>query len=648
MKKLILPVLAIGAVATLASCSSEEPLGPGANDGKVTFNICLEGAQTRAFGETTDCNEIYYTVFDMDGKVVLADQQKAAFGPGVNTTTVELQLVANQDYQVIFYAHNSGSEFSKYESGVVTVDYTKMNVNSTLDDAFINKKDYTPAGGTKVDNQVFTADGNAKTVYLTRPFAQVNFGTDDLDNTAVQKIIDGVTTTFSVSKGLNNTYTVIDGTASGTPEYPVTASTTTAPEDNPDFPVEPATYDNLLSVYLLVPQTQDMIDATYTINLAGKPAINNLNLANMPVQGNYRTNVYGSLLTTQNQFNVTIEPNFGTPSYEVTFKPKNASELSDALTSPTNAEIQIDQNLDASTLAPEDFNLTGAKKIVIAEDATLTMPASAYFTTSQDLTIQGGTITNDGATTRAGESEPAADGSKGIFRIYGGDFTLEGVTIVNDMDYHYHGKGFNSAAIAYWNDANITIINSTIKSGEFTLCGMGRGVASGVVTLKNSYFESNSSNVHNRVNWSYAMRLFGSTGTIDNCTVKGVQGAVSAEEIHLTINSGLFYTVNSDGNTDAFYPLYITNKGVVTIKGGYFYGAMKRTGLNIEGNSCVVSGDNDVDLPSGSVILEGGYFNGKAYNPVTNELYIPTSPYKYEACEEVKDGMTFTWKVVKE
>ena len=321
MKKFLYSVLALGAVATLASCSSEEPLGPGANDGKVTFNICLEGAQTRAFGETTDCNEIYYTVFDMDGNVVLADEHKTAFGPGVNTATVELQLVANQQYQVIFYAHNSGSEFSKYENGVVTVDYTKMNVNSTIDDAFINKVKYTPAGGAEVDNQVFTADGNAKTVYLTRPFAQVNFGTDDLDNTAVQKIISGVTTTFEVSKGLNTTYTVIDGTASGTPEYPVTASTTTAPADNQDFPVEPATYDNLLSVYLLVPQTQDMIDATYTINLAGKPAINNLNLANMPVQGNYRTNVYGSLLTTQNAFNVVIEPNFGTPDNDISMEP---------------------------------------------------------------------------------------------------------------------------------------------------------------------------------------------------------------------------------------------------------------------------------------------------------------------------------------
>ena len=299
MKKFLYSVLSLGAIASLASCSSEEPLGPNdrPNDGKVTFNINLEGAQTRAFGETVNCNQITYTVFDMDGKVVLSDQTETAFTGGATTATVELQLVANQQYKVIFYANNSGSEFSKYESGVVTVDYTKMNVNSTKDDAFINKKEYNGA-----ENQVFTADGNAKTVYLTRPFAQVNIGTDDLDNEAVKKILASVSTEFTVSSGLFTQYSVLDeGTVSG--QYAGTYTATTgAPEVNTDFPVDG--YSNLLSVYLLVPEE-------YAINLNGsKGSINTLNLSGMPVQMNYRTNVYGSLLTTQNKFDVTIEPAF--------------------------------------------------------------------------------------------------------------------------------------------------------------------------------------------------------------------------------------------------------------------------------------------------------------------------------------------------
>ena len=107
----------------------------------------------------------------MAGNKVLDDKTETAFTGGATTATVQLQLVANQQYKVIFYANNSGSTFSSYKEGVVTVNYDNKNVNSNLDDAFINKKTYTPAGGTAVENQVFTADGNAKTVYLTRPFA---------------------------------------------------------------------------------------------------------------------------------------------------------------------------------------------------------------------------------------------------------------------------------------------------------------------------------------------------------------------------------------------------------------------------------------------------------------------------------------------
>ena len=588
---------------------------------------------TRAFGDagTINCNELLYTVYDAEGNnIILPTETKTAFGQGVLTDNVTLQLVANQEYKIVFYAHNNGSQFSTYTDGKLTVDYTKANINSEIDDAFYVA-------------YPFTADGTAKTVTLTRPFAQLNIGTDDLGEAAVQNILANITSTLTVSQGLKNSMDLIAGTTSveGTLDD-VTFTPADAPAVNTDFPV--TGYSNLLSVYLLVPAEQDMIDATYVLK-NGKKEIRTLNLSATPVRMNYRTNIYGSLLTTQQPFNVEIEPNFGEPDYEVTFKPENASDLANALTFPSSAEIQINGNLDASGLSPEDFELPAAKKIVIADDATLIMPSSAYFTTSQDLTIEGGTITNESTTRAAGD--PSEDGSKGIFRIYGGNFTLDGVTLINDMNYHFHGKTTNSAAIAYWNDANINITNSTIKSGEFALCGMGRGVASGVITLKDSYFESTSSSANNGKNWSYTLRIFGTSGTADNCTVKGIQGGLSTDsQIKFTINGGLYYTYNSPGKQDAFYPIYITDGSQVTINDGYFYGAMKRANVaGMNGNSCVVSGDNDVNLPSGTAIINGGYFNGKAYNEA-GLIVLPTG-YSYKACNVDKDGMKFNWQVVK-
>lgn len=67
------------------------------------------------------------------------------------------------------------------------------------------------------------------------------------------------------------------------------------------------------------------------------------------------------------------------------------------------------------------------------------------------------------------------------------------------------------------------------------------------------------------------MRLFGSEVLIENCEVKGIQGAVSIEEnAKAEIRSGKFYTVNTSGQQDAFYALYVSSSAEVTITGGEF------------------------------------------------------------------------------
>ena len=67
-------------------------------------------------------------------------------------------------------------------------------------------------------------------------------------------------------------------------------------------------------------------------------------------------------------------------------------------------------------------------------------------------------------------------------------------------------------------------------------------------------------------------------------------------------------------------------------------------GLEIGGTSAVVSGDNDVNLPFGSVILKGGTFSGKAYNHVTKEVYQPAKGYVYRETGDEE----YPWEVVSE
>ena len=327
----------------------------------------------------------------------------------------------------------------------------------------------------------------------------------------------------------------------------------------------------------------------------------------------------------------------------------NAEELENALENAAVEDIVVTADVDLSAASVSEITFDEPKTITIENNATI-KTAGVTMVAQNGLTITGGKIDNSPTSQTAGAMRVMADKEthehKSLIHVYGGDLVLDGVTLVNDPDHHWHGDSYDTAAIAYWNDADVTIRNSHIVSGEFTLCGMGRGVASGVITLEDSYFESTSSNKDNGKHWAYAMRLFGSSIRIDSCEVKGIQGAISVEGCKdAIISSGKYYTVNSNGNKDAFYALYLTNDAVVTITGGEFIGGNDRSGgLAIEGTSAVVSGDNDTGLPYGSVILKGGKFSGKAYNHETKAIYEPADGYKWQAINE--DDLK--WEVVPE
>ena len=298
-------------------------------------------------------------------------------------------------------------------------------------------------------------------------------------------------------------------------------------------------------------------------------------------------------------------------------KVDNADELIGALADPEIANIEVASDIDLAAKSSEELTFEEHKTIDIKEGMTLQLGSANFLTAEKGLTLTGkGTLDNSAAASTAVVAAASdVHEHKSLIHVTGGDLLIDGVTLINDPEYHWHGSSYNTAAIAYWNDANVTIRNARVISGEFTLCGMGRnGANTATVTLIDSFFESTSSNLDNKQHWAYAMRLFGSEVLIENCEVKGIQGAVSIEEnAKAEIRSGKFYTVNTSGQQDAFYALYVSSSAEVTITGGEFSAPNVRTGLQIEGTSAVVSGDNDTGRPSGSVILKGGKFSGKAF-----------------------------------
>lgn len=689
-KKIYLALLAAGAMVTATSCSNEDvaPVGDGGN---VSFEVSLpQELATRAFGDGKQALQLTYAVYESGTKDPL---QVCPVGDGTFTTegkatfvnlktTVNVTLANHMSYDIVFWADtpdNTVYDF-KIKDQTITVDYDNVVLNNENQDAFFNHVTITNVSGPI--NQ---------TVYLRRPFAQVNIGTSDieeakragmkLDSMEASVNVNGIFNTLNLMTGdvtnVNGTEVSTDGATYSWPLaafYPTEEQFPYQPKDENGNTVQ--TYDYLTMNYILVPVDKTNVDVT--LNLTGKENFGSY--TNVPVQRNYRTNIFGALLTSPSIFNVEIVPEFdGAYDYPVAIKDIESGDsegLAEALQNPDVTEINVDGDVDISDIFPSlnptpapaarsyrepmftdwkgCYALPGPKTINIKNGATITMGANQFLSTEYDLTINGGTISNGDVEIATRQTEEfVSQGAMTLIVTYGGTLTLSNTKLVNNPNYHWHGTtapGFNTAAVQYYNSGTINVENSEIISGMFTLCGMVRGDNDAIVNLKNSRFESTSSVIQNRSNWAYALRVFGSECTVDNCEVTGIQGALSVDDECLcTINSGIFTTHNSPGQQDAFYALYITDAAQVTVNGGYFYGATKQSNLcgGSGATSAIVCGNNDTGLPAGSVIINGGYMSGMAYNTETKSVYEPINGMSYDLVNYFYDvtGLTYMYWV---
>lgn len=622
-----LSLLAVAALASLASCSSEDiPDVPAAGDVE-TFTITMPSELgSRAFDSGLKATNLYVAVYPQGStEAAIISNFKDGANPtaitsnGFNgsslSTTVTIPLVKGSAYDVVFWAesYEDGAEGTPYTfdsaARTISVNYANMPIDKEEADAFYAKVS-------------FTSNGTRHNVTLTRPFAQINVGTDDLAAAkAAGKDVTSAGLTFSE---LATTFNLSTSKASGSQKNVAFAAQPLPAAET--FPV--AGYDYLTMAYVLVgDQTNDKVSIPAVDLMLNNDATAFATYTNIPAQRNFRTNIYGALLTNPEVFNVTINPAFeGTFTADV--KAETADDLAQALQSPAASVIEIPQSIDASSLTKEQLTFTAPKTLKMADGAVLTLPANATIEANASLTLQGGTLKN----TTGSSTAAADDGSLSLINIHKGSLKIDGTTIVNNPDYHYHGNQRNSSAITYYGEVDsVTITDANVSSGMFALCGMNRGANNAVVNIKNSTLSSTSSVHDNGVNWAYAVRLFGKTAVLDNCTVYGIQGALSTDSgVQCTINGGNYYTYNTEGQTDAFYAVYATSNSTVTVNGGYFYSPNKRTSLDIEGTSCLVSGNNDVNLPDGTFILNTCNLSGKPYNTTgAGSIYQPATGYQY-------------------
>ena len=297
MYKNLLKSIAFAALALVAgACAKDNEKLEGPST--VTFEVSTPEIATKAIGDGMTATKLYYQVFDADGNVIdgLGVQSKDLVS---GKTSVSFQLIKDQTYNFVFWAQTAeAGYYTVTDLRTITANYEGKNSNDENFDAFF-----------AVEKAITINGPITKTVTLKRPFAQINVATTGVlkaGETTVNVDFTGATSAVTV-KGVPTVFSPLTDELSS-PVNALQFASAAIPEGNFAVTGSTETYKYLAVNYVFAPVDGTVYDVEAALNVAGKDVT--VKVPSVPAKRNYRTNIYGNLLTTTADFNVVIDPGF--------------------------------------------------------------------------------------------------------------------------------------------------------------------------------------------------------------------------------------------------------------------------------------------------------------------------------------------------
>ena len=500
-KKSLFGLFALATMLFTASCQEEDIAGINAgNSDVVTFAVNMkQAAATRAdlAGRGKQADKLYYGVYEKTAngwaliRTISAAQDEGDVAPAdisSGNVNVEIKLAKQKEYSVIFWATNENNDVCdvNWANRTMTMKTTGATANNEANDAFW-------AYETVVLNGAV-----AKTVDLYRPFAQLNIGASKADFEAAHDAQVDVDQSQIVLKKVANTFNMETGAASGEADVVLTYAYNDIPDSTIwKFPV--AGHEYLAFGYVLVDTAKALVDVELAYNDA-KGGSYNSTFTSVPVQRNYRTNIYGNLLSNSADYDVNLKPDLGDGENIEVVEVATAQEILEVienLQDETPITIVLNGDIDLNDLfgsinapatrATSDPSLTiAADKELILDMNNKRLSAISFqkgnnynmFDVRGTLTLKNGTIEYKH------EGENMGWGaSTNLFNITaGGVVNLDGVTAKNlggsDMAFVAH--------LNNWGEATLNVENSILESTYIAVRVFNSGYDMNNVTIKNS------------------------------------------------------------------------------------------------------------------------------------------------------------------
>ena len=550
MKKIVFGMMAAAVLAT--SCAKElQSVAEG--DVNVTFAVGTPEIATRAYSDGTTATDLQYAVYDAKGDL-LADLT------GTQTinisTTVELKLTTGNTYTVAFWADSEDAPYTvDFEAKSVSVDYAGVKSNDENLDAFYAWYTFTVTGT------------QTETVELKRPFAQLNVGTADLD---ASESAGYVPTTSTVT--VSNVYSTLNfatGAVDGA------TAITFAENDIPageEFPV--AGYEYLAMNYLLVAADKALVEVEFTYSDAANNA-KTRTVGSVPVQRNYRTNIYGNILTSDVDLNVVIKPEydgeFDNEGYfvedgkAVVESANGLATIANAIaegTLPSNTDIVLSGDVDLAELSiatrsavVSNWNPVGTsekpftgtfngkgytiKNLTLVEtEAKEGKAYIGFFGYAKNATIKNVTFENVYINIPCLDIDHSQGHIGAVAGSLEGTASIENVTVKGDIQIYATQDANGASRVAVvaggnsYGDVTMKNVHVIANEGSSLIANNNTGALAGQLQGK-IYFENCSSNIDVTVNKFFAGGLIGlapQDATFVNCHTTGDIAVVAGRE----------------------------------------------------------------------------------------------------------------------
>ena len=283
MKKTLIQIAAISLMAmTLLACRKEDIKLPEVGE-SVTFTVQTDcGTKALSDHDGVDRCKVAVYMLTSDSSTPYKIYDKPEVNKHNNLSySFTVNLLVQQTYQIVVWVDKAGSYDVNDELTSVTRNSGDVTCNSDAYDAFYASVPF--VHGT----DMVTA------IVAKRPFAQLNLITQDLDHAAQP-------TEISLTYASPQSFNPLTATV-GTEMTSVTYKA-----DRPYYSSTEGTEHTLAMNYVFAAaETQTILPTVKLTALKGSTTVET-QIANVPVQQNYRTNITGKLLTTSGTTSVNL------------------------------------------------------------------------------------------------------------------------------------------------------------------------------------------------------------------------------------------------------------------------------------------------------------------------------------------------------